>query len=71
MGRKKTGPLSWSRVSLTQDGREYSGMYSVSVGKYPVLEVSSDHGTKRTQLGGMPPETLARLLLSELIPRHS
>ena len=36
-------------------------------GHPPLLRVTSAYGEKVTQLGEMPPQLLARLLLSELI----
>jgi hypothetical protein len=41
---------------------------------YPVLTVRTQHGQKSTQLGWMPPDLLARVLMRELynenLPGH-
>jgi hypothetical protein len=36
------------------------------VDTYPVLTVRTQHGQKSTQLGGSPPDFLARVLMREL-----
>ena len=69
MVRKTPLPSISSRVAIVHDGKEYSSGYSVSRGKIPLLTVSGAHGTKSTQLGGMPPDALARLLLIALVSR--
>ena len=53
-------------VAVEIGGRTYTATYTVS-GRRPVLRVTSGFGSKATQLGGMEPEELARVLLSELV----
>jgi hypothetical protein len=52
------------RVTVTINGVIYEGTYFVQ--NYMVHVVSS-FGSKATQLGGSTPETLAKMLLSELV----
>jgi hypothetical protein len=33
---------------------------------YPILTVRTQHGQKSTQLGGLPPDLLARILMREI-----
>lgn len=51
-------------VSIELEGRTYSGRYRVERG---VITVSTTSGSKTTQLGRLPEEALARLLLRELV----
>ncbi|MDR4306559.1 hypothetical protein IHQ68_08010 [Chelatococcus sambhunathii] len=51
-------------VSIEHDGREISGSYQVKDG---LITVTADAGgSKTTQLGGTPVETLAKMLMREL-----
>jgi hypothetical protein len=52
------------RVTVTINGVIYEGTYFVQ--NYMVHVVSS-FGAKATQLGGSTPETLAKMLLSEVV----
>jgi hypothetical protein len=57
-------------VTVERDDRTYAGSYWVTPGRVPVLHVESTYGSEATQVGGMPPEALARQLLRELIEKH-
>ncbi len=60
--------LKADEISIEIDGKKYSGSYFVR-GK--ILTLRSMLGQKSTQLGGMPAEGLARLLLRELITENN
>jgi len=50
---------------IYRDGkREHVGYYRVDEG---IVTVRCEFGTKSTQVGGSPPESIARLLLRELV----
>ncbi|MCY1369854.1 hypothetical protein D9M68_977530 [compost metagenome] len=51
-------------VSIELNGRTYSGRYRVEKG---IITVSTMSGSKSTQLGRLPEEALARMLLRELV----
>jgi hypothetical protein len=51
-------------VTVTIDGVTYHGTYFV---QDSIVHVRSPLGAKSTQVGDFPPETTARLLLSELV----
>jgi len=51
-------------VTVTIGGIEYRGTYYV---QSSMVHVRSPLGNKSTQVGGSPPETIAKLLLSELV----
>lgn len=51
-------------ITIDINGKSYSGRYEV---KRKVLTLSSSYGTKSTQLGSLPAETLAKMLLGELV----
>jgi hypothetical protein len=55
-------------VIVTIDGVTHRGTYFVR-GK--MVHVLSSFGNMDTQVGGSPPETLAKLLLSELVRSSS
>jgi len=65
----RRSPVRGGSVTIMRDGVSYHAQYSVSTGRHPVITVSSELGTKSTQLGGLDAEPLARLLLSEMVPR--
>ena len=52
------------QVTVTIDGVIYEGTYFVQ--NY-IMHVVSSFGAKATRLGKLPPETIARMLLSELV----
>jgi hypothetical protein len=52
------------RVTVTIDGVTHEGMYFIQ--NY-MVHVLSSFGAKATQVGGSPPEMVARMLLSELV----
>jgi hypothetical protein len=61
-----SNPLSRRRRVVTWDENRLellTGLCAVADG---VITVTSEYGTKRTQLGGMPPFDLARMVLREL-----
>jgi hypothetical protein len=51
-------------VTVEVGGRTYTGSYEVS-GR--VITVRTAHGSRATQVGGTPPDTMAKMLLRELI----
>lgn len=51
-------------IKVDVDGIVHTGEYWVE-GK--VLHVASERGMKRTQVGGSPPEVLAKMVLSEIV----
>lgn len=68
MSRKReSSQLPEREVSITVGGKVHAGTYSVSRGRHPILTVYGAGGSKRAQLGGTPADSLARLLLSELV----
>ena len=61
-------PPDGRHFRITLDGREFEGTYTVNG---PILAVESLLlGIKRRQLGDAHPESLARLLLAELVYEH-
>jgi hypothetical protein len=57
-------PTSVHEVTVTLDGVTHKGTYYV---QDSLVHVQCDAGTKKTQLGGTPAETIAKLLMSELV----
>ena len=57
-------PEKASVIAIEKDGKTYRGSYRVSRG---ILTVTSLYGEKSTQVGGLAPEVLARILLLELV----
>lgn len=51
-------------ITVESEGKTYTASYNVSKG---VITVSTGLDSKSTQVGGLPPEHLAKLLLRELI----
>lgn len=47
-------------------GRTQSGTYEVLSKRPKIIEVTTEYGTKKTQLSKTPPLTLARIIASEL-----
>jgi len=57
--------MAQTPLTVEHEGKTYSATYSV---ERDIITVSSfDFGWKSAQIGGMPPLTLARLLLHEMI----
>lgn len=54
-------------ASVEVDGKQYTSGYFV---KGKVITVEGIYGVKSTQLGGSPAETLARMLLRELVGKY-
>lgn len=54
-------------VIVEKNGTKYMATYVV---ERKVITVSAAKGSKSTQLGGLPPEHLARILLQELISEN-
>ena len=54
-------------MALTRDGKTHIGRWALADGMVTVWV--GLHGPHSTQLGGMPPEVLARVLLDELMDR--
>ena len=57
-------PFLVKSVTVTVDGVTHQGIYYVQGSE---VHVRSPLGEKITQVGDFPPETTARLLLSELV----
>jgi hypothetical protein len=57
-------PILVDRVTVTIDSVTHAGAYYV---KGPFLFVRSPLGAKTTEVGGSPPEAVAKLLLAELV----
>jgi hypothetical protein len=62
MAKSKPGPVKIIRVTI--DGVTHSGTYYV---QGSTVHVRSSKGAKATQVGGSPPEAIAKMLLSELV----
>ena len=58
---------SWHNVEVEMDGNRYVGKYRVEGGIITVLYEGDGGGDKETKVGNSEPETLARLLLSEIV----
>ncbi|HWI05560.1 MAG TPA: hypothetical protein VNT52_17270 [Acidimicrobiales bacterium] len=56
--------MSRSEITVEIDGQTFSGSYEVARG---IITVSTAYGRKSTQVGSTPPDTLARILLRELV----
>ena len=56
--------MAHGNISVTVDGKTYSASYEV---KRALLTVTTAHGSKSMQVRGSPAETIARMLLLELI----
>ncbi len=54
-------------VTINIGDQTYTGSYTVTGGKHPIVKISSEYGTKTTQVGGSTPETIARIMLRELV----
>jgi hypothetical protein len=57
------GGAVWKDVSFEVGDRRVHGLYKV---EHDMITVTYNGREKTTQVGGMPPETLARQLLREL-----
>jgi len=64
MARRKKVPPRPEAVEVTADGVRYAGWYTVENG---CVTVSSDLGSKTTQIGGSTGSVVARMLLHELV----
>jgi hypothetical protein len=57
-------PTAVKLVTVTIDGGTHRGTYFV---QSSMVHVQSAFGNKATQVGVTPPETIAKMLLSELV----
>jgi hypothetical protein len=57
-------PIPVKIATVTIDGVAYEGIYYV---QRSVVCVESPFGAKATQVGKLPPEAIAKILLSELV----
>jgi len=57
-------PIPVKIATVTIDGVAYEGIYYV---QHSVVCVESPFGAKATQVGKLPPEAIAKILLSELV----
>lgn len=53
-----------TNVSVQVDGKDYDGRYIV---ESKVVTVESIYGSGSTQVGGLPAQAVARVLLSEIV----
>ena len=58
---------SWHNIEVERDGNRYVGKYRVEGGIITVYYEGDGGGDKETQVGNSEPETLGRLLLSEIV----
>jgi hypothetical protein len=58
------GPFSVKHVSVTLNGVTHHGTYYLQGSR---VHVQCPYGQKATQIGGSPPEAIAKLLLGELV----
>jgi hypothetical protein len=59
--------ISYTPIETVIDGRVYPGRFGIDRG---VIHVVSHYGDRKTQVGGTPPPTLARMILGELVREH-
>ena len=64
--RRSLFPSPSSDVRIEINGKEYRGSYRVE-GRPPLVYLTSNYGNKATHLGSSPAETIARVLLHELV----
>jgi hypothetical protein len=67
MSRKRARPEVWLKVAIERDGKTYHGEYAVTDARsvtHGELTLRSRFGEKQTQVGGMEPEDLARMMLA-------
>ena len=57
-------PVPVEELAVVIDGVTHRGTYYI---QNKMLYVQSSYGEKCTQVGGVPPKTLASLLLAELV----
>ena len=57
-------------VVVERDGKQHKGRYLIIHGKLPMIEVSYGDGSKTTQVGGTPPEILAKIMVRELLDKQ-
>lgn len=55
---------AYNTITVTEGHIDYVAEYTVKNG---MITVTAAHGHKTTQVGGSPPEALAKMLLRELI----
>lgn len=58
----------WINVVYGEAERRLAGRYKLESG---MITVTRAYGTKSTQIGTTPPDSLARLILSEIAPRKA
>lgn len=66
MPRKPKRPPVRYPVSVTVNGKEYHGEYYVE-GRPPIVYLVSAYGSKATQQGNSPAETIAGMMLGALV----
>ena len=59
-------PSSPCEVRIEVAGKEYCGSYRVQ-GRPPLVYLTSEYGSKATQLGNSPADMIARVLLHDLV----
>jgi hypothetical protein len=68
MSKKKSTPAQWIAVVYGEGEHRLEGRYKVESG---MITVTCAYGTKTTQVGGTPLDSLARIILSEFGPRKA
>ncbi|MGF6985183.1 hypothetical protein QFZ99_004660 [Paraburkholderia atlantica] len=66
MSKKKASPAQWVTVVYGDGEHRLEGRYKVESG---IITVTCANGTKTTQVGNTPHDSLARIILSEFGPR--
>ena len=65
MAKKRKRDPYRAEVVIEQDSERHLGYYFIESKMITIVYLKG--GSKRTQVGGSPPEGLARILLSELV----
>jgi hypothetical protein len=66
--KRKSNPVQWHVIVYGEGEHRVEGRYKVESG---MITVTCVNGTKTTQVGGTPPDTLAYLIMSEMAPRKA
>jgi hypothetical protein len=59
-------PLRHTHVEVSIDGQDYVGTYTLSGRGDDLLSVTSGENTREANVGGLPPEFVARRVLTEM-----
>lgn len=69
MAKKRKIPIRYQPISTTVNGKIYNGEYYVEHDVVVVRAIGRDSTFRdhRTQLGSSPPESIAKILLREMV----